>query len=102
MQRKVAHQIMQSVTRVIENKGYTKRCRKHYLIFRKETLEVRFHSLDADKSGDLDMGELLATVMEEAGVDEEQARTFIKDGDVDNNGTIDTDEFIAMWIKLKG
>ena len=40
--------------------------------------------------------------MHESGVDEASARDIIQQFDVDQNGTIDTEEFIAMWIRLYG
>ena len=65
-------------------------------------MEQQFRALDMDNSGDLDVDELLATIMSESGLTETHARALINEFDLDKNGTIDRDEFIAMWTNLFG
>ena len=74
----------------------------HVSFSRSNVLEARFKSLDLDSSGDLDTNELLGTLMLEAKIDHDQAIELVKQYDIDQSGTIDAQEFIAMWTVLKG
>lgn len=58
--------------------------------------------MDVDGSGDLDPDELCSTLMRECALQEVQARSLVDDFDVNKDGCIGLDEFMAMWTHLFG
>ena len=69
---------------------------------RKDQLQKRFQQLDADGSDGLDPDELCAALVEECAMEEFQARSLIEDFDMNNNGCIGMEEFMALWTSLFG
>ncbi len=65
-------------------------------------LESKFAELDRDNSGDLNAEELVDVLVNECALIEFQARSLVEDFDLNHNGTLDKEEFMAMWIKLFG
>ena len=63
-------------------------------------MEAKFNELDSDQSGDLDADELVETQIMECALPELQARSLVDDFDINNNGTIDKEEFLEMWFRL--
>ena len=58
--------------------------------------------LDRNGSGDLDADELVETLVKECALKHFQARSLVDDFDINQNGTLDKEEFMTMWFKLFG
>ena len=66
-------------------------------------LKIQFDIIDADSSGELDMGEL-DDLFKQMGVNtsahQKEIKTLINDVDDDGSGTIDFDKFLSMYLKI--
>ena len=59
------------------------------------TLKACFDALDTDASGTIEPGEL-SFALKELGLPAEHARAILSEGDTDEDGTINFDEFVAL------
>ena len=82
--------------------------REGHSLRRHMSLRQVFNLLDADKSGALDHDELIdaLTLMGDCKLSVDEAEAIFKAGDMDGDGTIDPEEFVAMvegkFVTLEG
>ena len=65
------------------------------MVAKEERLWVAFCKLDKDGDGNISASEV--SDMLDCSLDE--AKAYIKEIDIDNNGTIDYEEFTEMWMQ---
>ena len=68
------------------------------LVLRSE-IRREFRAIDADKNGSISKEELLKSIKERGVISPDQIDEFLKETDVDGNGEIDFEEFVAIMSK---